>query len=447
MNRAPNVVSLDAQRIREPLTLDGSASFVPWTSSLLLAGLCVLLCYGPLAFGAVEDWAVFGLEAGVCVLLFAWTATQTFADRPIVRRSSLYWPALAFAGVVVLQLLFRTTIYPYETKYELLEYVAYAGVLFLAVQVLHREALRTFAHVMTAFGFLIAVFAILQDFSSEGKLYWVRTPRQGGWIFGPYVNHNHYAGLMEMLIPFALVLALPGMLRGGHRMLAGFAAVMMIASLFLSRSRGGVTGFAVEVLVLALYLAPKVRLERRGLWSLGLALMLAGVLVVWLGLDAIIARALVTGHDVRSELDVGRWRIVRDSLPMFRQKPWLGWGLGNFALAYPAFRTFTTDYFVNQAHNEYLQVLIETGMFGFGVMLWGLVALARRGLELWQREFDRFTALRMAALAGIVGLLVHNLVDFNLHIPANAALFFALCGIVTSSSRTNVVPLHRVSQP
>src|SRR5207302_1242623 len=190
-------------------------------------------------------------------------------------------------------------------------------------------ALRAFAQVMTAFGFLVAVFAIVQDFSADGKLYWVRTPQHGGWVFGPYVNHNHYAGLMEMLIPFALVLALPAMLRGGHRMLAGFAAVMMIASLFLSRSRGGMAGFAVEIILLALYLAPKVRLERRGLWSLGLALVLAGAVVVWLGLDAVIARALVTGRDVRADLEVGRLRIVRVSLPMFRQKPWLGWGLGN----------------------------------------------------------------------------------------------------------------------
>ena len=440
MNRAPNVVSLDAQRIREPLTLDGSASSAP--SSLLLFGLCVLLCYGPLAFGAVEDWAVFGLEAGVCLLVFAWTATQVFADRPIVRRSPLFWPALAFACLVAAQLVFHTTIYPYETKYELLEYLAYAGVLFLAVQILHREALRTFAEVMTGFGFLVAVLAIAQDLSSGGKLYWVRTPSHGGWIFGPYVNHNHYAGLMEMLIPFALMLVVPGMLRGGgHRMLAGFAAVMMIASLFLSRSRGGMAGFAVEIILLALYLAPKVRLERRGLWSLGVALVLAAAMVVWLGLDAVIARTLMTGRDVRADIDVGRLRIVHDSLPMFRQRPWLGWGLGNFPLGFPAFRTFTADVFVNAAHDEYLQVLIETGLFGFGVMLWGLAALARRGLELWQREFDRFTALRMAALAGVVGLLVHNLVDFNLHIPANAALFFALCGIVTSSSRTNVVPL------
>ena len=53
------------------------------------------------------------------------------------------------------------------------------------------------------------------------KLYWIRTPRFGGWIYGPYVNHNHYAGLMEMLAPIPLIFALTRRARGPRKALRG----------------------------------------------------------------------------------------------------------------------------------------------------------------------------------------------------------------------------------
>jgi hypothetical protein len=66
----------------------------------------------------------------------------------------------------------------------------------------------------------MAMFALLQSLSSPDKLYWFRTPRSGGWIYGPYVNHNHYAGLMEMLFPIPLVFAFTRFARGRERWLA-----------------------------------------------------------------------------------------------------------------------------------------------------------------------------------------------------------------------------------
>jgi O-antigen ligase len=449
VNRLPNVVSLEMPRAgREVVSVPGSSdaerSRLSWT---LLIGFTALLCAGPLAFGAVEDWSIFGLEAGIALLLGLWALTQASGDRIAVLRSPVFWPATAFALLVAAQLAFHASVYPYATKYELLEYLAYTGALFLAVQCLHRERLRIFALTMTVFGFLIAVEAIAQEFSADGKLYWLRTPSHGGWVFGPYVNHNHYAGLMEMLIPFAIVLSMPAMLRQGWRLMAIFAAIIMIASLYLARSRGGIAGFVVELALLAFYLGPKLRLKQRGLWLLGTVLVLATALVLWLGADLMLARVLSTRGDVELDLVTGRLRILHDSWPMFLQKPLLGWGLGCFPISFPPFKTFYTDKFVNQAHNEYLQVLIETGLVGFGIMLWALVALFRRARALWRREFDRYSALRVAALAGLAALLVHNLVDFNLHIPANAALFFTLCGIVTGSSQTKVLPLSPKPNP
>jgi O-antigen ligase len=127
---------------------------------------------------------------------------------------------------------------------------------------------------------------------------------------------------------------------------------------------------------------------------------------------------------------------------MFVKRPIAGWGLGTFPTVYPSFRSFYTNLFVNEAHNDYAQLLVETGLIGFGLMLWFLVCLYRHGLPTsrrWEFKWDR--AVSLASLLGCTGILLHSFVDFNLQIPANAAMFYALCGLAASR------PLAESSNP
>src|SRR5258707_5655356 len=99
---------------------------------------------------------------------------------------------------------------------------------FLSGQTLVRGSqARKLTFVFIAYGSALAAFALLQGISSNGKLYWIRQPRLGGWIYGPYVNHNHYAGLMELLVPIPLVLSFTRMVGSRERMAAGIAAAVM----------------------------------------------------------------------------------------------------------------------------------------------------------------------------------------------------------------------------
>jgi len=114
----------------------------------------------------------------------------------------------------------------------------------------------------------------------------------------------------------------------------------------------------------------------------------------------------------------------------------LGWGLGTFPEVYPSFRSFYTNLFVNEAHNDYVQLAVETGLVGFAIACSFIVLVYHRGLrrmEQWQTDIRSAAAL--AALIGLTGILVHSLSDFNLQIPANAALFFALAALASGSSR------------
>jgi O-antigen ligase len=125
---------------------------------------------------------------------------------------------------------------------------------------------------------------------------------------------------------------------------------------------------------------------------------------------------------------------------MFSLRPVWGWGLGTFPTVYPSYRTFYTDLFVNEAHNDYAQLLVETGLLGFGLMLWFLLRLYRNGLPTSRRwEFRWDGAVSLAALLGCTGILLHSFVDFNLQVPANAAMFYVLCGLAAT-------PLAKISK-
>jgi O-antigen ligase len=117
-------------------------------------------------------------------------------------------------------------------------------------------------------------------------------------------------------------------------------------------------------------------------------------------------------------------------------------GLGNTQPCTPELPQLYTNLFVNEAHNDYAQLLVETGLLGFGMMLWFLIRLYQYGLPTSRRwEFKWDGAVSLAALLGCTGILLHSFVDFNLQIPANAALFYVLCGLAASR------PLAKLSKP
>src|SRR5262249_54385979 len=128
-----------------------------------------------------------------------------------------------------------------------------------------------------------------QSLSSNGKLYWLRAPRSGGWIYGPYVNHNHYAGLMEMLVPIPLVVSLTQAAQGPRRIIAGVSAALMAATVFLSGSRGGMMAFLVQLAVLAAILIKR-RSTGKAALSLGAFLVISAALLAWLGGEELAAR-------------------------------------------------------------------------------------------------------------------------------------------------------------
>jgi O-antigen ligase len=422
------------------------------TNTAVLIGACAVLLLGPLVFGAVEPWSIFALETCAMLLLAIWAYRQWTNGEINVSENVVYRPMLAFFALIAVQWVLGTTAYRLVTYSHLLLYAAYGMLVFVVTQSLRRSSqFELMAKLITAYGLVVASFAILQGLAPNGKLYWVFTLEQGGLIYGPYVNHNHYAGLMEMLMPFPLVLATSHFTDGNRKIAVAGIAALMAGSIFLSGSRGGMAAFTAQMVVLSVLLVRK----RDGSWKqplmLGSFLALVIVFLVWMGGNELTQRMISIHSEAREEINGGiRVSIDRDCLHMLLKRPLLGWGLGTFPVVYPGFRSFYTTFFVNQAHNDYLQLLVESGLAGFGIAIWFLVLVFRQAsskLKNWTETASG--ALTVAALLGCIGILVHSFVDFNLQIPANAALFYVLCAIAASaplqeSQRRRVVRRHNL---
>ena len=398
---------------------------------LLVLGLGLVLALAVLAFGATEPWSEFMLECGATALFALWAVQQFLAGEMRLRPSPLYLPVLAFALLVCAQLALGISAYGYATRLEAYRYVAYGLLMFVAVQGLHnRQQIQRFLFGMTTFGFLLAGFAIVQDLTSNGKIYWVKRPLHMAYFFGPYVNHSHWAGLMEMLTPLPLALMMRRRATPPQKMLLGFAVLLMASTIFLSGSRGGMVSFAAQAVLGAGLLLLRGRSSER-LRDLAILAVIGAIFLAWVAGSRLSSRMETEGTTMGGALELPfRLAIHKDTLSVFRARPVAGWGLGCFTAVYPQFQTFYSDRIVNAAHNDYLQLLAETGVIGFGLMVWFLVAMFRSALRR-SGPPGFVSSAKMTALLGCCGILVHSLADFNLQIAANAAMFYVLAALAS----------------
>jgi hypothetical protein len=171
--------SITASHRREPAEQAGA---------ILLYGIFGLLLFGPLAFGAVEPWSIFLMEAGSAALFLLWIAKQVLEGRIKVRWNPLFLPMGVFALLIISQLVLRRSAYPHDTLSLALLYCCYGLLCFLASQTLLRASqARSLALIFSLYGAALAGFSLIQGIASNGKLYWIRQPRMGGWVYGPYL--------------------------------------------------------------------------------------------------------------------------------------------------------------------------------------------------------------------------------------------------------------------
>jgi O-antigen ligase len=399
---------------------------------ILRIGLFVLFAFSVLAFGAVEVWSQSVLEIGAGIL-FLWWALVVFRDpEATIQWNPLIWPILGVITIGFVQLFLGVTPYRYFTQLELLRFAAYLILFFLSVQAFRsRSDLKKLAWFLILLCFGVSLFGIAQHFTSEGPIYWVRPLRAGGDPFGPYVNRNHFAGFVELTLPIALaMLVFRGIQRDVYP-LVGLLAIVPAGALILSGSRGGIVSFAFEIAVLWLLARTRTSPDRPRFVGIAIVVFAAVALIVWLGAAKALERftSLRIGEVTMSR----RVSMIRGAAHIFKDHPIDGAGLGALVAVYPRYETLYDGKLVDHVHNDYIEMLAETGLLG-GIcglaFLWILFRQARACYAADQGHFSR--ALHAGAMAGLCGILLHTFVDFNLHIPSNSLLFLVMAHLATT---------------
>jgi len=314
---------------------------------------------------------------------------------------------------------------------------------------------------VTVVGFFVALEGLVQFLTWNGKIFWVRKVPPSS-AFGPFVNHNHFAGYVEMVIPVAIGMAFhcvdarrrstrsegrlsstwaslddPARMAGGvgwsQAGLAIFAATLLVVTLFLSLSRGGILSATIGGLFLFALVWRRIS-SRLARWLVALTLPIAALaLIAWIGSGAI-RQQIGTFQKMESETSFRLrsliWQTVLRELPQYA---WVGSGLGTFEDSFAPFTPPGSSKRWDKAHNDYLQLLWETGIIGCALVLFGVLVFVRR--YWWPAIQGRAHPLgifRVAAAVSLASIALHSLVDFNLQIGANAFLCVLLAGLLVA---------------
>lgn len=419
-----------------------------------------------LAFGTVDSWAlaVFQLGAGFVVTLWAADAWRTRRLR--LSRNLLPLPLLGLFAVGLVQLLpfggaggmiagltsapVRTlTLDPTATRFVLMQLAALL-IYFSATLVFtdSPKRLRFVVRAITIFGFLLAVFGMLQYFINPAQIYWLRQP-QYAVPFGPFINRHHFAAYMELTIALPLGLLFSGAVTDERRLLYAFAIGMMSIALLLTQSRGGLLSLAAEVFFLVVITGVIRRRDKRAAETatpgmttraalvragLGFALV-AALLVSAISFGGEESLVRLVGTVDAADPTSGRTQFWQGAWEVIKHHPVLGAGLGAFGVAYTRYDVLHGIERLEQAHNDYLQVLADAGIVG------GVLGLCFIGL-LFRYGFARINSadkfrrgVAAGALAGCFAVLVHSFFDFSLHLPSHALLFLVLAALATLNGR------------
>ena len=464
-----DLATLDAAAPPSPTPPALVASEVPrsiWSRFIILM-LCIAVVTTTLAFGTVHSWSLgaFQLSAAVVFALWMLDAWRTRVLR--VSKNFLQLPLLGFAALGLFQLLLTGgaipdaaghasgqtahafTFDPYATRVVLLQLAGLIVYFSAALAFIDSpRRLRLVARLVIVFGFLLAVYGLMQHFVNPRTIFWVREPKQAE-PFGPYINRHHFAGYMELVLAMPLGLLFAGAIERERVLLYAFASAIMAIALVMTNSRGGMLSMVCEILFLAVVAAAVRARRRRGeeqedratrvraaatRVGLGFAMIVAVFVgVLYFGGDEALTRLLGTVDS--SDPTTGRTHFWSGTVEIIKDHPLTGAGLGAFSAAYPRYDTANGNYRLEQAHNDYLQILsdggVVGGLLGLAFVVWLFVAALRR----MQTRDKMRRGVALGALSGCAGVLVHSFFDFTLHTAANGLMFLLLAALATLNGR------------
>lgn len=412
-----------------------------------------------IVFGGADVSALIFISPLVAVIALVWMASAWRSGKMPLNRDVLLLPLLGLVALACVQLLplgsanissadlaipasATLSLDQYATRMFLVRLIGYLIFFMACLTFIDSERrIKATVNSVIIFGGAIAFAGILQKLASPGSIYGVREVEQA-IPFGPFVNQHHFAALMVMTSGLAIARLFDKMLRRDMKLLFGLAALIMLIALLMTTSRGGVVSYLAMLGFVILFSFPSLntgssRLRSPAKLVGAAAAIVAAVILIagsvgFLGGEDALLRAIGLQPN-QTDVTSGRLHFWSIALRIFADNPVIGAGLDAFGVAFTRYDTWNGNFRVEQAHNDYLQMLADGGILAFGCVAAFIFLFAKKSVAAVSGS-GNLKAASVGAFAGCVGVLVHSFFDFPLRTPANAFFFLLLAAVAVIKS-------------
>ena len=405
-----------------------------WAELILIGFVTAVLLYAPIATGAVRNIDFVYLMSLAGAALLVWTFRIWLGG---IRWHPVNWVFLVFIGYAAWRY-FEADV-EYVARLELLRILVYfAFWLMISTVITASRATPVWLTVWSVLAALLSGYAIYQFFtSSPAVLHFVKPLGYARRGSGTFINPNHLAAYLAMLLPFFLAFTLSGKFGVAVRICLGYVAALSIMGIFVTFSRAGWAAAALGVICFLLFLA-----WSRSIWK-KTALLGVGILL----LAAVISH-YTPQYRKRFETPIAtsttgdiRMLVWADAKRMWQDHFWFGTGPGHFDIRYGGYRS--PHWMVQRrpayVHNDYLNLLTDWGLVGASLTLLAILVFFIDAIRKWTKGMSR-KASRSAVpiiaggLFGAFALFLHSVFEFNLHIPALVLTLVALAALVGAAA-------------
>jgi len=443
----------------------GAVAGVRQHDKVIFISILVLTALVAVPYGTVEPWWIALYEVSIFTVgaFFAITnlgaslGTSTSASPADVRNSfalpqaivKSLWaaPSLFLAFIFVQGYISADPLETRLTLFKLLALLTHAVLLYRYTS--NTRRLKAVIFTLVVIAVVSSIFGIARHELQHGEVGFLLPLLKRDTGFAQFVNKNHFALLVEMSLGLTTGLILAGGVKKQFIALLGAAIIVMWTGLILTSSRGALFsmfGQLAFVITLSFWLKRRRRIAASVAVAI-CALVLVGVSAVWMGGDLLTTRLESLSGEIRVEANdlhagVKRVEIWNATWQLFKQHPITGSGFGAYAVAITKFHDASGKWTPEAAHNDYLELLATSGIIGTALVIlfsFAFISLSRKQL----RSQDTFRrAACLGALTGVVGVVLHNFVDFGLHVTANSVAFVTLIVVATK----NVGAVTRLSR-
>jgi len=407
-----------------------------WCERGLLGLVVVTLVFAVLAIGGVRTTDFLVIQGLAALMALLWTVRLWISPSPKLLWPPVVWIVLAFVGYVAWR--YHTAPLEYVAREEFVRVVVYAIVFLITVNNVQRsESMLAIVAVLLGTATLVALYGGYQFITGSPNVWhFVRPDQYAHRGSGSFVSPNHMGGFLELILPLGLGLLILGRIGHVARILTGYATLACFVGIVVSLSRGAWIASAASLLLFFLVL-----LRRRDYWIPAIV-ALAILAAAWVAFVNRVqfSRSRFAEITASGSVENIRFLLWKPAIRIWQENVWFGAGPAHFDYRFRKFRPPKVQMRPYRVHNDYLNTLADLGIVGLALVLgavaaifWGVVRawrFSQRGSDLGSRRSTR-SALLLGGSVSLTAMLAHSIVDFNMHIPANALVTLVIMAMLT----------------